>query len=101
MCLGRHARRDLETRHAALQPKLLTRAATLQAKGAPHDPALHRFLSTPISRAPCTACPIPYLFSHSPCRGLANNVAGASAPCWGACMVCLGLRVAIATAEVA
>ena len=51
----RHARRDLETRHAALQPQLLKRAATLQAKGAPQDPALHRFLSTPISGAPCAA----------------------------------------------
>lgn len=57
MCLARDARRDLEARHAALQPQLLKRAATLQAKGGPHDPALHRFLSTPISGAPCAKYP--------------------------------------------
>ena len=92
MCLARHARRDLETRHAALQPKLLTRAATLQAKGAPHDPALHRFLSTPISRAPCTACPIPYVFLTAHADAWQTMLqepqrpAGAPAWCAWACM---------------
>ncbi|KAK9835054.1 hypothetical protein WJX81_007428 [Elliptochloris bilobata] len=37
----------LEMRHAALQPKLLRRAATMQLRGTHHAAALHRFLSSP------------------------------------------------------